>query len=159
MANIVSTTVWHGNPRPITSYVTTVFDDGVVSPYYAVNMAPVTVPVHKTYNTPVPLASLIPTATIQEAGPSPIVGWEMNGLWRAPTQLQVAITVTGGTDISTSIAFSTDLLSPSAAAAQVVGALNLIGNGEIIATAVDQEVYIETVAPATSLTITTLTVV
>jgi len=159
MANIVSDTTWHGNPRPIESYCSTVYDKSVVSPYYAKSMGAIFVPVHNTYNTPIPLSDLAPTAGGGELGPAPLVGWEMNGLWTSPTQLQVAITVTGGTgDISTSIAFSDDLLGPVDAAVQVAAALQSL-SAEIEVLAVEQEIYIQPIAPATSLTITTLTVV
>jgi len=156
MANIVSETQWHGNPRPITSYVTTVFEDSVVSPYYNDRRS---VPDHNTYNTSVPLEALVPTPTIDILGPAAAVVFTLQGLWTSPTVLNIAITLTGNTlgDVSTAVAFSTDVLGPVGAAEAVAGVINALGL-ECVATTVDNVVTVTAVAPVTACTITTLTV-
>lgn len=155
MANIVSETTWHGNPRPVESYVTTVFDESVVSPYYAPNLAPVTVPVHRTYNTGVPLSDLAPAASILVAGPDLVVSAQVDGLWPTGSALNVAITVTGGTNISTSIANGKPLMGPDEFAAEVAAALNTIGAGDVQCSSSTNKVAISALAGVTALTITT----
>ena len=154
MATLIAETQWHGNPRPTLAYASGVFIEEVASPYYKDGR---NVPVTKHYVTNIPLTDLAPTATIQEAGPAPLVGWEIDGLWSDPTILSVGITVTGGTNISTAIQFSTDILGPAQASETIAGVLRGLSD-EIFVEVVGQETYITPVAPATSLTITTLTV-
>ena len=157
MANIVSETQWHGNPRPITSYVTTVFDASVVSPYYAKTMAPVTVPDHNTYNTPLPLQDLAPAATIDVAGPAPLVEFTLDGLWPELTALTIFLTLAGtvaGNYDET--LFSTVLVGPVDAAADVAAAIS--EHPELLATSEGQKVIVSALAPVTAITITTLTV-
>ena len=152
MANIVADTTWHGNPRPIESFVTTVFDAQVASPYYRDGRD---VPVHNTYNTRGPLVNLAPSASISVAGPSLLVQGAVGGLWPVGSGLNVAITVTGGTDISTSINNQTELLSPDQFAAQVAASLNTIGAGDVQCASDGELVNISALGAVTALTITT----
>ena len=152
MANIVSETQWHGNPRPITSYVTTVFDEAVTSPYYNDRRS---VPDHDTYNTSAPLTDLAPAADILVAGPALVVSASVDGLWPVGSALNVAITVTGGTNISTSIANGTEILIPEDFAALVADSLNTIGAGDVQCAADGNVVSISALGAVTALTITT----
>ncbi len=154
MANIVTETTWHGNPRPIESYVTTVYDSAVASPYYADGRD---VPVHNTYNTSVPLADLAPAATIDVAGPAVLVEFTLDGLWPALTSLTILLTLTGtvaGNYDET--LFSPVLEGPVEAAAGVAAAINT--HPELTATSDGQKVIVSALAPVTAITITTLTV-
>ena len=154
MANIVADTQWHGNPRPITSYVTTVYDSAVESPYYRDGRD---VPVHNTYNTPVPLADLAPAATIDVAGPAVLVEFTLDGLWPELTSLTILLTLTdtvaGNYDETL---FSPVLEGPVEAAAGVAAAINT--HPELTATSDGQKVSVSALAPVTAITITTLTV-
>ena len=154
MANIVSETQWHGNPRPITSYVTTVFDAQVTSPYYNDRRS---VPDHNTYNTPIPLQDLAPAATIDVAGPAPLVEFTLDGLWPELTALTIFLTLTG-TAVGNydETLFSTVLEGPVAAAASVAVAIS--EHPELLATSEGQKVIVSALAPVTAITITTLTV-
>ena len=155
MATEIAATTWHGNPRPITSYVTTVFDAQVASPYYADGRD---VPVHNTYNTPVPLADLAPAATIDVAGPAVLVEFTLDGLWPELTGLQILLTLTG-TAVGNydETLFSPVLEGPVEAAAGVAAAIN--EHPELTATSEGQKVIVSALAPVTAITITTLTVV
>jgi hypothetical protein len=152
MANIVSETTWHGNPRPIESYVTTVYDSAVASPYYIDGRD---VPVHNTYNTSIPLSDLAPAASISVAGPTLVVQGAVGGLWPVGSALNVAITVTGGTNISTSIVNQIQTLSPDQFAALVADTLNTLGAGDVQCASDGELVNISALGAVTALTITT----
>jgi len=154
MANIVTETTWHGNPRPIESFVTTVFDAQVASPYYRDGRD---VPVHNTYNTPVPLASLAPTATIDVAGPAVLVEFTLGGLWPELTSLTILLTLTdtavGNYDETLVVR---ELQGPVKTAADVAAEINT--HPELTATSEGQKVIVSALVPVTAITITTLTV-
>lgn len=159
MANIVSDTIWHGNPRPIQSYCTTVFDSAVVSPYYAKTMAPATVPTHATYNTSLPLASLTPTLTIDTTGPATAVQVTTGGLWVNLQGLSINITRTDGDDgdYITSLFHGGTTVGPVEIASEIAEAIN--EEVDMIATSEGQVITITAVSPVTSLTIVTFAVI
>ena len=108
--------------------------------------------------TAIPLTPLTPTPTIDTAGPAAAVVFTLDGLWVAPSVLTVAITVAGGTNISTTIDFSTSTLGPVEAAQFVADTIVGLSNGEISASLADNVVTLTAEEPATALTITTLSV-
>jgi len=120
-------------------------------------MAPVTVPDHNTYNTPLPLQDLAPAATIDVAGPAPLVEFTLDGLWPELTALTIFLTLTG-TAVGNydETLFSTVLEGPVAAAASVAVAIS--EHPELLATSEGQKVIVSALAPVTAITITTLTV-
>lgn len=153
MATLLTQTQWHGNPRPITSYVSGVHDGVVASPYYKDGRD---VPVNKVFNTSIPLGDLAPAANILVAGPDLVVSADVEGLWPIGAALNVAITVTGGTNISTSLVNgTTSVLSPDQFAALVADALNELGAGEVQCSSSTNKVAISALAGVTALTITT----
>jgi len=154
MATLIAETKYHGNPRPVLSYSSTVFDEAVASPYYKDGRD---VPVYNHYVTPVPLADLAPVATATIAGPAATVAFTMDGLWLDPTTLTVLITSTGGVNFSEVVAWPTTALGPVEAAARMA-ALITASSGDMTATSDGVTVSVFVVAPSTALTITTLTV-
>ena len=154
MATLITETKWHGNPRPILAYASTVFEELVVSPYYADGR---TVPTYNSYVTPVPLADLAPVATATIAGPAATVEFTMDGLWKDPTALTVLITSTGGLDFSEVVSWPPTALGPVEAASRMA-ALITASSGDMGATSSGQLVSVFVTAPSTALTITTLTV-
>ena len=154
MATIIAETQWHGNPRPVVSYATTVFVEQVASPYYADGRA---VPVHLTVNTPVPLADLAPTATIDVAGPADPVEFTLDGLWPEFTALTIFLTLTDTVEGDyDEVLFSPMLEGPVTAAAGVAAVIS--EHPELTATSDGQKVIVSAEAPVTAITITTLTV-
>lgn len=153
MPALITETQWHGNPRPITAYMSSVNDGTVESPYHINNPQ---VAVTRHYVTSAPLSSLAPAASIDVAGPSLVVSASVDGLWAPGSALQIAITVEGGTNISTSIANGTEnIYSPDQWAAQVASVLNTLGAGEIQCGSNGNVVGISALAGVTNLTITT----
>ena len=154
MASQLTETKWHGNPRPILSYATTVFDVEVASPYYKDGRD---VPTYGHYVTPVPLTDLAPAATIDVAGPAPLVEFTLDGLWPELTSLTIFLTLTDTAvgDYDEEL-FSTKLEGPVQAAADVAAAISL--HPELLATSDGQTVIVSALAPVTAITITTLTV-
>ena len=154
MANIITETEWHGNPRPVLSYNTGVFIEQVASPYYKDGR---NVPVIKNYTTPAPLTDLAPAATVDVAGPAPLVEFTLDGLWPELTSLTIYLTLTGTADGDyDEVLFSSQLEGPVQAAAGVADAISL--HPELLATSDGQTVLVSALAPVTAITITTLTV-
>jgi hypothetical protein len=156
MANIVSDTQWHGNPRPITSYVTTVYDTSVASPYYADGR---NVPVHETYNTPVPLVDLLPKATVLVPGPAPLVEVQIDGLWPDFSGVDVNITRTNGVngDYIDTLFHTGETVGPVFTAEALAAIIN--EEDDLTATSDGQKIIISALAPVTSLTIVTFAAV
>ena len=103
-----------------------------------------------------PLGDLAADAAIFVGGPDLVVSATVDGLWLNGQALNVAITVTGGVDISTSILNATgDVLGPDEFAQLVAGALNTIGAGDIQCGSDAGLVTISALAAVTALTITT----
>jgi hypothetical protein len=154
MATIITDTVWHGNPRPIETYTTSVYEGQVASPYYKDGRD---VPVYNHYNTPVPLADLAPAATVDVAGPAVLVEFTLDGLWPEFTALTILLTLTdtvvGNYD---EVLFSPMLEGPVEAAAGVAATIN--EHPELTATSEGQKVIVSALVPVTAITITTLTV-
>ena len=154
MATLIAETVWHGNPRPVTAYASSVYVEDVVSPYYLDGR---TVPTYKHTVTPVPLTDLAPAATIDVAGPAPLVEFTLDGLWPELTSLTIFLTLTG-TAVGNydEVLFSPTLEGPVQAAAGVADAISL--HPELLATSDGQTVIVSALAPVSAITITTLTV-
>ena len=109
-----------------------------------------------TIGTKVALSDLAADAAIDVAGPDLVVSASVDGLWLDGDALNVAITVTGGTDISTSILNGTgDVLGPDEFAQLVASSLNTIGAGDILCSSDGGLVSISALAAVTALTITT----
>lgn len=159
MANIVSSTVWHGNPRPTIIYVSTVFEETVTSPYYAKSVAPVTAPVHATYLTSAPLTSVTPSVTVDTAGPAASVQVTVEGLWVDLQGVSINITRTGGAggDYIDTLFHSGDTVGPDYTAAAIAEILN--DEVDMSATSNGQVITITPIAPVTSLTIVTFAAV
>ena len=138
-------TQWHGNPRPIASYHSTVYDDAVSPIQY------------KYITTSVPLATLTPTATIDVAGPAPLVEFTLGGVWPELTSLDITITRTDGVngDFTTTL-FSPALQGPIDAANGIAEVIN--AEPDLTANNDGEKVIVSALAPVTALTITVLTV-
>ena len=153
-AALLTETQWHGNPRPVTAYASSVYIEDVVSPYYLDGR---NVPTYKHTVTPVPLSDLVPRATIDIAGPAQQVEFTLDGLWPELTSLTIYLTLTGtATGDYDEVLFSPGLDGPVQAAAGVADAIN--SHPELAAIAVGQTVYVSAMLPVTAITITTLTV-
>lgn len=157
MATLLSETQWDvdadGSPAPQPVF-SAVYDTQVASPYYRDGRD---VPVTDYINSSASLSTLAPAATIITPGPSLVVVGDLDGLWPQGTVLNVAITVTGGTNISTSITqtAAATLLSTDAAV-RVANFLNANYGTEILAAHTgDGNVTISALAGVTALTITT----
>ena len=106
--------------------------------------------------TAVKFLSIDAAATIEVPCPDLVVSFSVDGLWFPGSALKVAITVTGGTDISTSIANGKGItLTPDEFAADVASALNTIGAGDVQCGATGNLVQVSAVGAVTALTITT----
>ena len=102
------------------------------------------------------LSTLTPDATILVPGPELVVSASVDGLWVPNSALNVAITVDGGTNISTSILNGTsDVYGPDQFAQLVAGALNTIGAGDVQCGSTGSTVTISALAGVIALTITT----
>lgn len=140
---LVQETQWHGNPRPIESWNSCVYDDAVSPIQY------------RYFTTPAPIASYTPAAAIDVAGPDLVVSGSVDGLWPIGSGLSIAITVDGGTNISTTIGNGSQLFSAEQWASEVAKALNTIGAGDVQCGATGKTVTISALAGVTNLTITT----
>ncbi len=152
MANVITDVKWHDNPRPVASYATSVYGESVPSPYYKDGR---NVPVVRHFITPEPLPDLTPRITIEEAGPSPVVAFTMEGLSSDLQGYDFVITRTDGLDgdyIDT-IFHSGPTVGPVEAAKGVASVIN--EQDDMEAVAINQTVQITAVAPVTSLTIVT----
>jgi hypothetical protein len=139
---------WHGNPRPVKSYSYTFSDPTVTNPVTGYKHL-------VTVNSRTPIEDLAPAAGTIVAGPDTVVTAGVTGLWNLDKGLNVAITVEGGTDISTTIVNGTgQVLGQDAFAALVASALNTIGGGEIDCQTDLNLIDIAAVDPVTALTIT-----
>ena len=148
-----SQTTWHGNPRPVESYATHLIDDAVVDAngYAAFSIV----------NSDAPLSTLAPAASVITPGPDVLVVGDLDGLWPQGTQLSVAITVTGGDDIITTIEqTAAQTLEATGAAIRVANFLNANWGYQITAGHTGGgNVTISALTPVTGLTITTWAVV
>jgi hypothetical protein len=154
MATLLQQTQWHGNPRPVTSYASSVEDGVVASPYYADGRD---VPVYGHVVTAQPLGTLTPTAVADVPGPDVLVSFDVGGIWGSGKTLTILLTLVGSPDISTSLSPGPTPAGPDQAAAAFAAALDKdLG---VTAGAVDGKVTISAVVPTTAITITTLTVV
>lgn len=154
MATLIAETKWHDNPRPVAAYASS-FEDGLVaSPYYNDQRDVV---VHKHFVTASPIVDIVPSATIDVAGPAPLVEFTLNGIWPQFTSLTILLTLTG-TAVGNydEVLFSPGLEDPEQAAAGVAQAIN--EHPELTATSDGRKVIVSALAPVTAITITTLTV-
>jgi hypothetical protein len=155
MATLITETQWHGNPRPVVAYASTIYNEMVPSPYYLDGRD---VPTYGSIVTSVPLESLEPEATINTPGPLPAVVFTLAGVYLTDKGVDIAITRTGGAvpsyvnTIITKVPVVYDDF-----ATQVADILSV--EVDMSAVAVDGVVTVTAVAPATALTITALTVV
>lgn len=144
-----SETAWHGNPRPTKSYANHIVNDAVqdANGYFH----------NYIVNSSTPLSSLAPSASIVTPGPDLVVVGDLNGLWPQFTILDVAITVTGGTDIVDSfVQAAAATLTPEDAAVRLANAFNDAYGTEIIcAHTGGGNITISALAGVTGLTITT----
>lgn len=155
MATIIAQTEWHGNPRPVLAYATSVEDGVVASPYYGDGRD---VPVIKHYVTTQPLSNLSPSASADVAGPSVLVEFSLGGLWQNPTTLTVLLTTVGSDDVSGVWSAPAELTGPVEAAQLVSDWLNVQGAGDILCASEGEKVLVSAINTTTSITITTLTV-
>lgn len=153
MADIITQTTWHGNPRPIETYNTSVFIEQVSSPYYSDGRD---VPVIKNVTTSTPITSVAAAIVVDIAGPATIVSFTVGGIWNNLRQAQIAVTVTDGTDYAETITNdSGSAVGPRVVATALAEAINA-GSTDIVA-GVDGETVTLTISPdslATALTIT-----
>jgi hypothetical protein len=155
MATLITETQWHGNPRPVVAYASTLFDAQVPSPYYLDGR---NVPTYASLVTSVPLETLSPTAVINVAGPLAAVSFTLGGVFLDGKGIDIAITRTGGAVPS----YTNTILAKGPEnyddfAVQVASTIS--AEIDMSAVAVDGVVTVTAVAPATALTITALTVV
>ena len=156
MATELTSTTWHGNPRPVTSYCTTVFNEFVASPYYADGR---NVPTYTTYVTPLPLADLVPKATVLVPGPAPLVEVQIDGLWPDFSGVDVNITRTNGVngDYIDTLFHTGETVGPVFTAEALAAIIN--EEDDLTATSDGQKIIISALAPVTSLTIVTFAAV
>jgi hypothetical protein len=152
MATLISQTQWHGNPRPVTSYASTLEDGLVASPYYLDGRD---VPQYAHLVTAAPLGDLAPTAVADVPGPDVLVSFDVGGAWLTGSSLTILLTLVGSPNISTSLSPGPTPAGPDQAAEAFAAALDK--ELSVTAGAVDGKVTISAVVPTTSITITTLT--
>ena len=152
MATLISQTQWHGNPRPVEAYTSTIEDGLVASPYYLDGR---NVAVHAHVVSSIPLGDLAPAASIVVPGPDLVVSGDVDGIWTTGSALNIAITVTGGTNISTAIANGKPAMGPDEFASEVASALNTIGAGDVQCGSTGNVVNISALGAVSALTITT----
>jgi hypothetical protein len=154
MATLIAQTQWHGNPRPVTAYASSVEDGLVASPYYHDQRDVVDV---GHFVTAQPLGVLTPTAVADVPGPDVLVSFDVGGIWGTGKSLTILLTLVGSPNISTSLSPGPTPAGPDQAAEAFAAALDKdLG---VTAGAVDGKVTISAVVPTTAITITTLTVV
>ena len=111
------------------------------------------------FMTAVTIAGAGATAGIDTAGPDLVVGFTLSGIWLNGAALNVAITVVGGTDISTSIVNGLGYaIGPDEMAQLVADSLDTIGAGDIKCGAEGGTVSISALGSVTALTLTTVAV-
>jgi hypothetical protein len=155
MATLITETKWHGNPRPVVAYASTLYDEMVPSPYYHDGRD---VPTYASLVTAEPIETYEPSAVIDVAGPLAAVSFTLGGVFLDGKGIDIAITRTGGAVPSYANTILTE--GPSNFydfATQVAATISL--EVDMSAVAVDGVVTVTAVAPATALTITALTVV
>jgi hypothetical protein len=154
MATLIAQTQWHGNPRPVTAYASSLEDGLVASPYYADQRDVVDIGHVVTAQ---PLGVLTPTAVADVPGPDVLVSFDVGGIWGTGKSLTILLTLVGSPNISTSLSPGPTPAGPVQAAEAFAAALDKdLG---VTAGAVDGKVTISAVVPTTAITITTLTVV
>jgi hypothetical protein len=152
MATLIAETTWHGNPRPVLAYASSVEDGVVASPYYFDQRD---VPIHAHFVTSVPIGTLAPTAVADVPGPDVLVSFDVGGAWLTGSSLTILLTLVGSPDFSASLSPGPTPAGPEAAAAAFAAAIN--ADVGLTAAAVDRKVTVSAVVPTTAITITTLT--
>jgi hypothetical protein len=152
MATLISQTQWHGNPRPVTAYASTVEDGLVASPYYKDGRD---VPVYAHLVTAQPLGVLTPTAVIDIAGPLAAVQFTLGGVYVTGKILDITIVRTTAPDYVTQFIAPTAVLGADFATEVALGISKEL---DMSAVNVDGVVTVTAVLPVTALTITVLTV-
>jgi hypothetical protein len=155
MATLITETQWHGNPRPVVAYASTIYDEMVASPYYHDGRD---VPTYVSLVTPDPIEDYEPSATITTPGPAAAVVFNVGGVFLDGKGIDIAITRTGGAVPS----YVNTILAQGPTnydefAVQIAAIIS--AEVDMSAVAVDGVVTVTAVAPATALTITALTVV
>jgi hypothetical protein len=151
MATLIAQTEWHGNPRPILAYASTVEDGLVASPYYQDGRDVVVV---DHFVTAQPLGTLTPTAVNTTPGPAAAVVFTLGGVWVTGKLLNITIVRTTAPDYTTSFVSSGSIASDFATEV----ALGISKELDMSAVAVDGVVTVTAVAPVTALTTTVLTI-
>jgi hypothetical protein len=152
MATLIAQTEWHGNPRPVLAYASSLEDGLVASPYYIDQRD---VPVHDHIVTSVPLGDLTPTAVIDIAGPLAAVEFTLGGVYVTGKILNITIVRTTAPDYVTSFIAPTATLGADFATEVALGISKEL---DMSAVNVDGTVTVTAVLPVTALTITVLTI-
>jgi hypothetical protein len=155
MATLITETQWHGNPRPVVAYASTLYNDTVPSPYYLDGRDVAT---YDSLVTPEPIETYEPSAVITTAGPLASVVFTLGGVFLSDKGIDIVITRTGGLNgnyINTIITKGPKNFNDFAT--EVADVISV--ESDMTAVAVDGVVTVTAVAPATALTITALDVV